>query len=85
MPKIMPKHESPGAIRPTEIARVVNATRSRKKKLPALSEKSTRRPPDNRYREQYGLIVICPNAAVQRSLYEALRTLTHCKLRVVTT
>jgi hypothetical protein len=81
----MPSHESPGGLRPAEISRVVNAARTRKKKLPALSKKSTRRPPDNRYREQYGLIVICPNAAVQQSLYEALRTLTHCKLRVVTT
>jgi hypothetical protein len=59
--------------------------RIRKKKLPALSQKSTKRPLDNRYREQYGLIVICPSAAVQQSLYEALRTLVHCKLRVVTT
>jgi len=81
----MPKHESPGAIRPVEIARVVNATRVRKKKLPVLPTNSTRKPPDNRYREQYGLIVICPNAAVQQALYDALRTLTHCKLRVVTT
>jgi hypothetical protein len=81
----MPSHESPGALRPAEIARVVNAVRVRKKKLPVLSKKSTRRPADNRYREQYGLIVICPNAAVQQSLYEALRTLTHCKLCVVTT
>jgi hypothetical protein len=81
----MPKAESPGALRPTEIARVVNATRATKKKLPPLSAKSMKRPPDGRYREQYGLIVICPNAAVQQALYEALRTLGHCKLRVVTT
>jgi len=81
----MPNTESPGGVRPTDIARVVNSTRNRKKKLPALQPKSTRRPPDNRYREQYGLIVICPNAAVQQSLYDALQALTHCKLRVVTT
>ena len=81
----MPKHESPAALRPAEVARVVKAAQKRKRKLPALGSNSTRRPPDNRYREQYGLIVICPNAAVQRSLYDALQTLAHCKLRVVTT
>jgi hypothetical protein len=83
--KFMPKHESPAGLRPVEVARVVKAAQKQKRKLPALAPNSTRRPPDNRYREQYGLIVICPNAAVQRSLYEALQTLTHCKLRVVTT
>jgi hypothetical protein len=81
----MPKAESPGAIRPAEMARIVNATRVRKKKLPPLRPNSVRKPPDGRYREQYGLIVLCPSAAVQQSLYDALRTLTHCKLRVVTT
>jgi hypothetical protein len=72
-------------LRPVEVARVVKAAQKQKRKLPALAPNSTRRPPDNRYREQYGLIVISPNAAVQRSLYDALQTLTHCKLRVVTT
>jgi hypothetical protein len=81
----MPKHESPAGLRPTEVAGVVKAAQKRKRKLPALTPNSTRRPPDNRYREQYGLIVICPNAAVQRSLYDTLQTLTQCKLRVVTT
>ena len=81
----MPKHELPAGLRPAEVARVVKAAQKRKRKLPALAANSTRKPPDNRYREQYGLIVICPNAAVQRSLYDALQTLTHCKLRVVTT
>jgi hypothetical protein len=81
----MPKHESPAGVDPVEVARVVKAAQKRKRKLPALAPNSTRRPLDNRYREQYGLIVLCPNAAVQRSLYEALQTLTHCKLRVVTT
>ena len=81
----MPKHESPSGLRPAEVARVVKAAQKPKRKLPALSPNSTRRPPDNRYREQYGLIVICPNAAVQRSLYDALQTLTRCKLRVVST
>lgn len=81
----MPKHESPDALRPAEIARVVNAARSRRKKLPALPKTSTKRPPDNRYREQYGLIVICPDAGVQRALYDALQTLSRCKIRVVTT
>ena len=85
MPKFMPKHESPAGLRPAEVARVVKVTQKRKRKLPALAPNSTRRPMDNRYREQYGLIVLCPNAAVQQSLYEALQTLTRCKLRVVTT
>ena len=81
----MPKHESPVGPRPAEVARVVKAAQKRKRKLTALAPNSTRRPPDNRYREQYGLIVLCPNEALQRSLYDALQTLTHCKLRVVTT
>jgi hypothetical protein len=81
----MPKHELPARLSPAEVARVVKASHTRKRKLPTLAPNSTRRPPDNRYREQYGLIVICPNAAVQRSLYEALQTLTRCKLRVVST
>jgi hypothetical protein len=83
--KVHAQNESLAGLRPAEVARVVKAAQKRKRKLPTLAPNSTRRPPDNRYREQYGLIVMCPSAAVQRSLYEALQTLTHCKLRVVTT
>lgn len=81
----MPKHESPAGFRPIQVGRVVKAAQKPKGKLPALAPNSTRRHAENRYREQYGLIVICPSVAVQRSLYDALQTLTRCKLRVVTT
>ncbi len=42
------------------------------------------RPDGNRYREQYGVIVICSNEDHQRDVYERLRNEGH-KVRVVTT
>jgi hypothetical protein len=56
-----------------------------RRRLPALSEGAPGRPERPRYREQYGVIVVCPDEKAQHALYEALATLALCKLRVVTT
>lgn len=53
--------------------------------LPPLPEGAPARPPQGRYREQYGLVIICADAREQESLYEALLALRSCPLRVVTT
>lgn len=43
------------------------------------------RPKNNRYREQYGLIVICGDEAEQRTVYEALQILRTVPIKVVVT
>lgn len=53
--------------------------------LPALPPNSTGIPPNNRYREQYGVIIVCPNEASQQVTYEGLRALLDCKFKVVVT
>lgn len=53
--------------------------------LPPLPPNSTRKPPAGRYREMYGVVVICPDEAEQRKVYEGLAALFGCKLRVVAT
>lgn len=79
----MSKAESPDALRRGKIKRIVNAARP--KPLPKLRSNSTKRPADDRYREQFGVILICPDEQTQRELYTALRKLESCRLRVVTT
>jgi hypothetical protein len=79
----MPLHESPASSRRITIARIVNAARP--KKLPKLRSNSTKRPADDRYREQYGIILICPDEVTQQTLYAALTKLEACRIRVVTT
>lgn len=53
--------------------------------LPPLPENSTGIPKGNRYREQYGVIIVCPNEASQQATYEGLRALLDCKFKVVVT
>lgn len=40
--------------------------------LPPLPEGAPRRPSDNRYREQFGVIVKTPDEASQQAVFEAL-------------
>jgi hypothetical protein len=53
-------------------------------KLPPLPVKAPGRPGSPRYREQYGVIVICESENHQRLVYEALAT-TYKRVRVVRT
>ena len=56
-------------------------------RLPPLPEGAPGRPKDNRYKEQYGVIVICENEEKQERVYKALLALSESplKLRVVVT
>jgi hypothetical protein len=52
--------------------------------LPPLPPGAPGRPKGFRYREQYGVIVVCRDEPHQRAVYEALRAAGHA-CRVVTT
>lgn len=56
-----------------------------KKALPKLPANAPGIPPNNRYREQYGVILVCPDESAQTALYEALEALRGCKIKVVVT
>lgn len=53
-------------------------------KLPPLAPGSPGKPKGNRYREQFGVIVICQNEQHQKTVYEALK-LEHPMVKVVRT
>ena len=55
------------------------------KRLPPLPAKAPGRPPRPGYREQYGVIVICPDEAAQRAVFDGLRLLAPCAIKVVVT
>ena len=55
-----------------------------KKRLPPLPPGAPGRPENSRYREQYGIIVICRDEADQKRAYEWLRRFRR-PVRVVTT
>lgn len=55
------------------------------KTLPPLPAAAPGRPAKARYREQYGVVLVCPDEATQAQLYEALEALRSCKIRVVVT
>jgi hypothetical protein len=50
-------------------------------KLPPLPADAPGRPKDTRYREQYGVIVLCQDAGHQERIYNALRDLSEHPLR----
>jgi hypothetical protein len=56
-----------------------------KEKLPPLPAKAPGIPPNDRYREQYGVILVCSGEAEQRRLYEALADIKTSKIKVVVT
>jgi len=53
--------------------------------LPALPANAPGRPARPRYREQHGIVLVCPGEAEQAKLYEALEAIRSCKIRVVVT
>jgi hypothetical protein len=53
--------------------------------LPRLPPGTPGRPEKPRYREQYGVVIICPDEPTQRVLFEGLRALKPCGLKVVVT
>lgn len=53
--------------------------------LPPLPEGAPGRPKAPRYREQYGVILVCQDEAAQRLLFEALEQIRACKIKVVVT
>ena len=55
-----------------------------KQALPPLPPGAPGRPKNNRYREQYGVIVICRDEADQKRAYDWLRRFRR-PIRVVTT
>jgi len=61
------------------------ARKSRSRKLPPLPAGTAGPPVGNRYKEQFGVIVICPDETTQRAIFDALVGLRGCDLRVVTT
>ncbi len=58
-----------------------------RKNLPPLPPEAPGKPKDERYKEQYGVIVICQDAGHQERIYNALRDLSEhpLKTRVVVT
>lgn len=56
-------------------------------RLPPLPDGAPGRPKDNRYKEQYGVIVICEDEKKQERVFDALVALSESplKLRVVVT
>lgn len=59
--------------------------KAKKPNLPPLPENSTGIPPDSRYREQYGVVLVCPDEADQKAVYDGLKAISGCKVKVVTT
>ncbi|SOC47640.1 hypothetical protein SAMN05892877_1324 [Rhizobium subbaraonis] len=55
------------------------------KPLPPLPADAPRAPDKPRYKEQYGVILVCPDEAAQKVLFEALAALKACKIKVVVT
>lgn len=53
--------------------------------LPPLPEGAPGIPPNDRYRNQYGVVLVCPNEAAQIDLYNALQSLKTAKIKVVVT
>lgn len=52
---------------------------------PPLPEGAPGRPKNERYREQYGVILVCPDEPAQKAIYEGLKGVQISKLKVVVT
>lgn len=53
--------------------------------LPPLAPGAPGRPPQRKYQQQFGVVIVCPDEAAQRAVYEGLAGLARCTLRVVVT
>ena len=53
--------------------------------LPPLPEGAPGRPKNERYREQYGVILVCADEATQKAVYEGLKGIQTSKIKVVVT
>lgn len=56
-----------------------------KEHLPPLSDKSPGIPPKDRYKRQFGVLIITENEQQQATIYEGVRALGGAKLKVVAT
>lgn len=54
-----------------------------KNALPPLPDKAPGVPANNRYRNQYGIILVCSDEQAQIDLYNALEGLRSTKIKVV--
>ncbi len=53
--------------------------------LPPLPPNAQKAPAPNRYREQYGVILVCEDEAAQVRLYDALSDIRKSRIKVVVT
>lgn len=53
--------------------------------LPKLPAGAPIAPEGQRYKEQYGLVLVCPDEATQALIYKALSAMGGCKIKVVVT
>ena len=53
--------------------------------LPPLPQNAPGKPSGPRYREQYGVVIVCPDEETQRAIYAALEALPDCRIKVVVT
>lgn len=53
--------------------------------LPPLPADAPKAPVTNRYKEQYGIVLVCPDETAQIALFEALSALKASKIKVVVT
>lgn len=60
-------------------------TKNKAEKLPPLKPGTPGIPDRARYREQYGVIVICPDETAQKQVFEGLQAIAGTKLKVVVT
>ncbi|MCV9907349.1 hypothetical protein OIV19_06935 [Brucella sp. HL-2] len=58
---------------------------AKKESLPPLPEKAPGIPANNRYKNQYGVVLVCPDEQTQITLYNALEGLRSTKIKVVVT
>jgi hypothetical protein len=53
--------------------------------LPPLPKEAPGIPAGNRYKNQYGIVLVCPDEQAQVNLYNALEGLRSTKIKVVVT
>lgn len=53
--------------------------------LPDLPDNAPGIPPNNRYRQQHGVVLVCRDELDQKTIYEALAAIRASKIKVVVT